>query len=298
MDIVVTYVDATDRQWQQDYYRTTHTPIMAKRFRDWGTLKYLFRGIETYMPFIQDIYLVVARPSQVPHWISSAVRIVYHQDIIPQQFLPTFNAQTIELFLHKIEGLSEQFIYFNDDCFPIAPCTKEDFFWDNKIKLGFSKHYLALGMFKKVTRHADHVAQQLLGLTPSIAYIRPQHTCTPMFKTQNETVYSAIEPNITEYVSSLRQLNNLNQYVFSDFLYYQGLHFPNTKISNKHFSLAAHSMTRICQYLLRPQHKIVNINDVEMSEQRFNRDRAQLLDTFEMILPTPSRFEKPSINAH
>ena len=68
MDAVITYVDGNDPVWKQDYEKTTNVPVMEKRFRDWGTLKYLLRGIEAKMPFIRNVYLVVSHPSQVPEW--------------------------------------------------------------------------------------------------------------------------------------------------------------------------------------------------------------------------------------
>ena len=60
MDIVITYVDGNDLSWQRDYEKYTDVPAMTKRYRDWGTLKYLLRGIETNMPFIRNVYLVVS----------------------------------------------------------------------------------------------------------------------------------------------------------------------------------------------------------------------------------------------
>ena len=70
MDIVITYVNGLDPIWQKDYEQHTNTPILEKRFRDWGTLRYLFRGIEKNMPFIRKVFLVVACESQVPEWIN------------------------------------------------------------------------------------------------------------------------------------------------------------------------------------------------------------------------------------
>ena len=55
MDAVITYVDGNDPVWKRDYEKTTNVPVMEKRFRDWGTLKYLLRGIETKMPFIRNV---------------------------------------------------------------------------------------------------------------------------------------------------------------------------------------------------------------------------------------------------
>ena len=51
------------------------------------------------------------------------MRISYHQ-----KYLPTFNSHTIELNFHRIPGLSEQFVYFNDDFLLTGPCAPEDFF--------------------------------------------------------------------------------------------------------------------------------------------------------------------------
>ena len=114
MDIVITYVDGNDSVWKQDYEKYTNVPVMEKRFRDWGTLKYLLRGVEKNMPFIRNVYLVVSHPSQVPQWADQEnLKVVLHKDIIPEDYLPTFNSNTIETHLHRIEGLDEEYLYFN-----------------------------------------------------------------------------------------------------------------------------------------------------------------------------------------
>ena len=144
MDIVITYVDGNDPVWQADYEKYTSVPVMQKRFRDWGTLKYLLRGIEVNMPFIDNVYLVVSHLSQVPQWVDQEkLRIVLHSDIIPEEYLPVFNSNPIELHLHNIEGLDEEYIYFNDDIFPVVPCKPDDFFRDGKGVLGFTRHWFA-----------------------------------------------------------------------------------------------------------------------------------------------------------
>ena len=70
VDIVITYVDGLDPVWQRDYEKYTNRPVLEKRFRDWGTLRYLFRGIAENMPFIRKVHLVVSHESQVPEWIN------------------------------------------------------------------------------------------------------------------------------------------------------------------------------------------------------------------------------------
>src|SRR5699024_2272679 len=58
------------------------------------------------------------------------LNIVKHEDFIPEEYLPTFSARPIELNLHRIEGLAEQFVYFNDDMFMLDFLKKDDFFFN------------------------------------------------------------------------------------------------------------------------------------------------------------------------
>ena len=154
---------------------------MAKRYRDWGTLKFLLRGIEKHIPSIENVFLLVSGDSQVPSWVDrSVVRVVLHRDIIPERFLPTFNSTTIEMFMHRIPGLAEEFLYFNDDMFPVMDCAPEDFFRDGKAVIGFAHHLFAGGKYKKRVRNSDHQARKALGKRPGLFFVRPQHTCSPI----------------------------------------------------------------------------------------------------------------------
>lgn len=49
---------------------------------------------------------------------------------MPADALPTFNSTAIEFNLHRIEGLSEYFVYYNDDVILTRPVKPEDFFSD------------------------------------------------------------------------------------------------------------------------------------------------------------------------
>ena len=145
IDLIISYVNCADSNWVRDYITTTktHNPSMV-RYRPWGTLKYLFRGVEKYMPFIRSIVLVVARESQVPIWINrETVRIVYHEDFIPKEFLPTFNSCTIESFFWNIPDLADRVIYINDDMFPMQDMSEDDFFTGDLPHI----HFHELGSF-------------------------------------------------------------------------------------------------------------------------------------------------------
>ena len=292
MDIVITYVDGNDPVWKQDYEKYTNVPVMQKRFRDWGTLKYLLRGIETNMPFIRNVYLVVSHSSQVPEWADqSQLKIVLHKDIIPADYLPTFNCNPIEMHLHRIEGLAEEYLYFNDDLYPLAPCRPEDFFRDGKGVLGFSRHFLASGMYKKICRNSDTHARKALGLKPSFCFVRPQHTCTPMFKSECERLYSLLEQDILASLTRVRTSENLNQYLFLDYQLYKG-RMINEKISNKHYSVAVTSPEKLKSFILSPTRNLMCVNDVRLSEERYLKLRSAMIEAFEQKFPHKSRFEK------
>ena len=292
MDIVITYVDGNDPVWKQDYEKYTTVPVMQKRFRDWGTLKYLLRGIETNMPFIRNVYLVVSHSSQVPEWADqSQLKIVLHKDIIPADYLPTFNCNPIEMHLHRIEGLDEEYLYFNDDLYPLAPCRPEDFFRNGRGVLGFSRHFLSSGMYKKICRNSDTHARKALGLKPSFCFVRPQHTCTPMFKSECEQLYSILEQDILASLTRVRTSGNLNQYLFLDYQLYKG-RMINEKISNKHYSVAVTSPEKLKSFILSPTRNLMCVNDVRLSEERYLKLRSAMIEAFEQKFPQKSRFEK------
>ncbi len=292
MDAVITYVDGNDTVWKQDYEKTTNVPVMEKRFRDWGTLKYLLRGIETKMPFIRNVYLVVSHTSQVPEWADQEqLKIVLHKDIIPAEFLPTFNCNPIEMHLHRIPGMDEEYIYFNDDMFPVGECKSTDFFREGRPVIGYYTHLFASGMYKKICRNSDRLARKALGMKPSCFFTRPQHICSPMLKSQCEELYSMVEDEIRKTSATrTRTEENLNQYLFLDYMNYKGMVIKE-KISNKHFSVAVASPDSLRDFLHKPTRNLVCINDVRLSEERYEQLRGTILDAFESTFPAKSRFE-------
>ncbi len=291
MDAVITYVNGLDPLWQKDYEKYTNEPILEKRFRDWGTLKYLLRGIEANMPFIDNVYLVVARDSQVPEWVNRDVlRVVLHEDFVPNECLPTFNCNPLELHLHEIPGLAEQYLYFNDDMFPMNPCSPEDFFVDGKPAIKFSTCLFYTSSYKSITKNSDRLALKALGRKNGILFKRPQHTCSPMLKSACKEVYDKVKPEIMSSLTRVRTRENYNQYLFLDYLYYQGLALSR-RIPAKFFSLATASSDKIASFIQNPSSKLICINDVRIPEDKYGTIRGQLLNAFENRFPEKSRFE-------
>lgn len=291
MDAVITYVNGLDPLWQEAYRSRLGEGMNGKHFRDWGTLKYLLRGIETHMPFIRNVFLVVSGESQVPEWADRAnLRVVFHRDIIPGRFLPVFNSTAIEMFLHRIPGLDEEFIYLNDDIFPLRDSRPECFFRDGKAAVSFHRHLLASGMYKNHCRNADRLARNAAGLPSSLMYMRPQHACETMLRSVCEELHAREGEAIEESVSPVRSLANYNFNLFIDYAFHTGKTFAR-KVSNKHFSTAVASAAKVCSFIAAPKADFVCINDVNMPEDRFRMFRDRLLDAFDKAFPAKSRFE-------
>ena len=140
IDFVVLWVDPSDKDWQISHEKyakklnqTDYIDDNSERYRDWGLFKYWFRGVEQFAPWVNKIHLVTC--GQVPKWLNvdhPKLNIVNHSDFMPSEALPTFNSNAIELCIHRISGLMEQFVLFNDDMFITRPVKPTDFFKDGK----------------------------------------------------------------------------------------------------------------------------------------------------------------------
>ena len=131
IDFVITWVDGNDPAWkaEREKYISGNDDATEVRFRDWGLLRYWFRCVEKFAPWVRKIHFVTC--GQLPDWLNTEhpkLNCVNHKDFIPEQYLPTFNSRAIEVFLHNIPGLAEQFVYFNDDMFIVKPVKPEYFF--------------------------------------------------------------------------------------------------------------------------------------------------------------------------
>lgn len=292
MDIVITYVNGNDECWLQSYAEHTKVPILTKRFRDWGMLPYLFRGIEQNMPFVRKVYLVVACESQVPQWINrEKVKVVLHSDFIPQRFLPTFNSNTIEMYLHRISGLDERFLYFNDDMFPMLPCKEDDFFRDDKSIIHFSSHvFVGANMYKQICKNSDQLVRSLLGLKHSNRFIRPQHICSPMRKSLSEELFVRAQQEIEKSITVTRTAENYTQYIYLDYLYYKG-YIIDQRLSNKHISVALSTPKKVSNYILHPSRQLLCINDVHLGEKHYLSMRSAIQEAFGERFSKKSKYE-------
>lgn len=132
IDFVVLWVDGNDPAWQAEksrYEGKTDDNNGIHRYRDWGLMKYWFRSIEAYAPWVRKVHFVTW--GHLPPFLdvnNPKLHIVRHEDYMPAEALPCFNSCALEMNLHRIDGLAEHFVYFNDDVFLTRPMTPGDFF--------------------------------------------------------------------------------------------------------------------------------------------------------------------------
>ena len=133
IDFVVPWVDGNDPAWLEEKrkYEPDKELIFGgkNRYRDWDLMRYWFRGVETFAPWVRNVFFVSW--GHVPAFLNTnapKLNIVKHTDFIPPSYLPTFNSRSIELNIHRIPGLSDHFVYFNDDIFFLKPALPEHFF--------------------------------------------------------------------------------------------------------------------------------------------------------------------------
>ncbi len=145
IDFVIAWVDGSDSAWRRNFdrWKALYTPAAyvgsetadpgtdtsEERYRDYGMLRYWFRAAERFAPWVGNIYLLTW--GHIPQWLDVShpkLRVVRHEEFIPERYLPTFSSCPIELNMHRIGGLSEKFVYFNDDMFLCRPVAAERFF--------------------------------------------------------------------------------------------------------------------------------------------------------------------------
>ena len=141
IDLVYLWVDGSDENWAKSKARMisecTDTKLNSDsidgcRFQDNNELLYSLRSVEKNAPWVNHIYIVTA--NQKPSWLNldnKKVTIVNHKTIMDDFSLPNFNSCTIETYLSRIPGLSEYFIYANDDTFFFNKTEPEMFFDEN-----------------------------------------------------------------------------------------------------------------------------------------------------------------------
>ena len=314
IDLVVPMVFPLDAVWQSDYARafgqTASEARRNVRFRSWDTEHLLVQLCLKHMPWLRRIYILLAGESQVQPWMEEirvkseelrvkseelgvksgpSLCIVFHRDFIPQYLLPCFNVNTIEMFLHRIPGLSEHFIYSNDDFFPCSPLEPSDFFRPihdsqstihnpspQEIVTGESASSQIMlpcqqcrerpfparpNIFHRFVKNGLDMVAADFGQEFTKTWLRPGHSMQPMLRSTVEHVCSAHADRIMRSFTLGRRPENYNQYIFPFWQHLSGRYINYTP---SHTYLGPKTSTEdIVRHLRSEKPGIVCINDNE-----------------------------------
>lgn len=332
IDFVLLWVDGNDSRWQIEkskYTKDKEDDAGLNRYRDWETLKYWFRGVEKFTPWVNHVFFVTC--GQLPNWLNvdhPKLRLISHSDYMEKEYLPTFSSHPIELSLHKIPGLSEHFVYFNDDtfiikqmlptdffrnCLPCAACGFEiinikydDVFYDvmvnnmRVINSCFDVREFIIKHFDKLFNwHYDikqHIKSLLLlpwsmGFIPG--FINP-HLPNAYLKTTFNEVWEK-EADLLDETSKhkFRSRDDVNQYIFQYWQFLQGKFVPiNMKKQGQFFYL--NQQTALWrQAIVKQKYKMICLNDdfENVTEEEYNRMKNEMSKAFNTILGEKSAYE-------
>ena len=233
IDFVVIYVDMSDKEWcdgYNEFIKTNNIPLpeinnVEVRSRDYGTLKCLFRSLDLYAPWINNVFLCVQRESQVPKWINrDTVKVVLHEEFIPREFLPVYNTFTIQTHVHRIPGISENFIFSDDDSILMDHTTPDFFFNHGKMvqNVKIANMNMTKGSSSKFSHYfkcgASEVVKKLLEVKNDF-YYEDDHAMHPMSKSLNEELYNKLD--ISKHVSAFREKNNIFRFTYLTYAWFK-----------------------------------------------------------------------------
>lgn len=327
IDFVVTWVNMDDPEWRAEFAKYSNKTVTEKnsvtdaRFRDYGFLRYWFRGIEKFAPWVRKIHFITS--GQKPEWLDEnnpKIHLVNHRDYIPHEFLPTYNSVVIERYIHRIPGLAEHFVYFNDDFYIINHISPERFFrnglpcdiaafqynpswsqWYRRIKNNIrliNKHF---DKPEVMTKFHDKWFDKSYGSRARWNYLlkyydkfitlRTPHNAQPYLKSTFEEVWEAEGKELTATSANrFRDSSDYTPELFRTWQICKGDFQPyNTYSDTKMFPLMLKSRQAI-KAIYNQSYSLICLND-NIHIRDYDKVMQEVRDAFESILPEKSSFE-------
>ena len=281
IDVVIPMVFPQDAEWQAEYERAKGGAVSTlrhARYRSWGTERLQVECIRKYMPWVHRIYLLLARESQVQEWMRDIDQcsIVFHRDFIPAEFLPCFASPCFEMFLGRIPGLSEQFIYANDDMFPLSPLKAEDFFVGGLPCHHFDELPAPAGpnLFERKCMFQLNMVGAPFGRSYKHTWLKAEHTFAPILKASCDEVWRRHGDEISRYLNPLKRTDrSVNHYVYMLYQQFAGISIDRSP--RQQYIGEAKQLSDVRRAILDPEAGIVCINDNGATERW--EERAKLV---------------------
>lgn len=274
IDYVVPMVFPDDMSWRHELQNLTG-PLCrddarrSERYRTWGTEEVLIKLIRKNLSWIRCIHILLARRTQVQPWMKEMagdgqqpeVRLVFHQDFMPKDKLPTFNSRAIEMYLHKIPDLTPLFLYGNDDMFPLSPLPVSDFFQNDLPCLHLKTkdfpqvpnqyHWACLNGLNFVARNFGQEFHR--------TWLHTGHSVSPMLRSTIEMFWQRWPEEMERSVTNFRQVQNFNQYIYLWWHWLSGQYIDHCPPRN-YVATNQHSPDEVRQ-AIRQTEGILCIND-------------------------------------
>ena len=267
VDYIVPMVFPDDERWQRNFLKVNrHYHKGHVRYRSWGTERLLIQLVKKNMPWLNDIIIILAQESQRQRWMDEeGVRIVYHREFIPDRFLPTFNSRAMEMFLKDIPNISEQFLYGNDDMFPISPLREKDFFVGDRPCLHMTEKPFpqSPNNFQQACLCGLNFVGKEFGRHFSDIWYKDGHSIAPILKSTCEHLWERGRKEIEASISPFREVFNFNQYIYSwwQFLACKYVDWMPEKV----YTSVRKSVAEVA-HDIEEAHGIVCVNDNECAE--------------------------------
>lgn len=294
IDVVYTWVDGDDPSWRarrapfmEQTVDATSDAVRDARFRNRDEIYYSISSVKRYMPWVNRIFIVTDR--QVPARVLAEfpdVIVVDHHEIFPDpEVLPVFNSHAIEATLHRIPGLSEQYIYFNDDILVARPLPVDQFFLSNGIAKFFPQGVEINfgGNEDKPHMQAGSNNRRLILEDFGVEVIRGMmHTPHPQRKSVAEDLERA-HPEEFARTRASRFRSPTDISVASSLVPYYGYltgRFVPGAIGYRYASLRSDALSSRLQHILNDARVAVVALAEPMNEDRRHRDEEQILIQF------------------
>lgn len=327
IDFVLTWVDCNDPIWQKAFNsylpQSQHTDdIRCIRYRNWENLRYWFRGVEKFAPWVNKVHLITC--GQKPNWLNlnaPKLNLVKHSDYIPHEYLPTFSSRPIIFNLHHIEELSDHFVCFDDDCFLIDKVRPERFFRNGLpcdkaalnalspssifthnimnniciINSSFNKwDVIRKNFWKWFSPQAGNKLFRTLFLLPWRHFngFYDHHLPQGYLKTTFNELWEMHEDILGSTTASrFRSITDVNPWLLRYWQLAKGDFVPlNVQKDSVYFPIWDHTLDTIVDTIECQKKSIICLNDGEVSS--FQTAKRRINAAFDKILPEKSSFEK------
>ncbi len=325
VDFVVLWVDGDDPAWREEFLKARQkagrdADGAVIRYRDWATLRYWFRGVERFAPWVRKIHFITW--GHLPDWLDTShpkLHIVRHEEYLPEAYRPTFNSNTLELNLHRIEGLAEQFVLFNDDTFLTSACAESDFFRRglpcdmarlSPVQASSVGHTIynnlrlinALHPRKSLNRHLLKWLSPRYGVGPLLKTLSlmpwsffpgfyDHHLPQPYLKSQFHRAWERWGEELDRSChNTLRELTDLSHWLIRYDGLCRGEFSPRNFRDSRLMNLDDQGLASACCAVSEGRYRLLCLNDSECVGD-FERSKAQLQTAFEALLPERSSYE-------